>query len=272
MTEPIEFVYLDIGGVLMNWRDSYQQLAARLNLTEEDIRSAVQEYDDDVCRGLTPDTAIWENILKKSRVEDHSLTTFEAFRQEFFFPLPESHDLARRLSQGYRIGILSNLYRGDFDRFLRAGIVPRLDYSAVVISSEIGLIKPETGIFEYATWKAGVPPGRILFVDDTQRHRDAASAYGWQTIGFDDSCSAESVRAVERKLGLVGHPRPSTNISRMHELNRRGGPCSSHWWMACQRYKKRSCAPMSVPKLKSPTFAQWSHLRHNGLVSQSAEE
>ena len=56
-------------------------------------------------------------------------------------------------------------------------VFPEL-FDAWVISSEVGMRKPEERIFLLAAGKLGLPPQQCVFIDDIQANVDAATALG----------------------------------------------------------------------------------------------
>src|SRR5262245_60360572 len=75
-------------------------------------------------------------------------------------------DHIKRLRQaGYRTGLLSNF--ADDARRLWSEVYPFIDYfDGVVISCEIGLMKPEPQVYILAAQSLGVEPQEALFIDD----------------------------------------------------------------------------------------------------------
>ncbi|MEV6208924.1 HAD-IA family hydrolase [Kitasatospora sp. NPDC051914] len=71
---------------------------------------------------------------------------------------------------------------------------------AVVNSSEVGAAKPDRRIYEAAAARAGVPPERCLFVDDSAANVDAATALGMTGLHYR---TPADLRAV---LEVVGRP------------------------------------------------------------------
>lgn len=56
----------------------------------------------------------------------------------------------------------------------------------VVISAELGLLKPDPGIYNVACARFGRPAGDFLFVDDSGANIEAARALGFDTHHFTD--------------------------------------------------------------------------------------
>jgi len=91
-------------------------------------------------------------------------------------------ELMRALrARGKRIGILTNMSPDFHERLF----VPRAaDYRALadaeVVSGLEKLYKPERPIYDLMARRMGLPPARLLFVDDTPANVEAARGYGWQ--------------------------------------------------------------------------------------------
>ena len=89
--------------------------------------------------------------------------------------------LMRRLkASGKKLGILSNMSPESYERLF----VPRCaEYctllDAVVISGLEFLFKPEEPIYRLTERRMGLPPARLIFLDDTEANVLAARAFGW---------------------------------------------------------------------------------------------
>ncbi len=92
---------------------------------------------------------------------------------------------------------LSNMEREAWERrlglydFLRA-------FDGYVISSLVGLAKPDPRIFALAIEKFSLEPERTLFVDDRQANVDVAAALGFQALVF------RSPEGLREELGRAG--------------------------------------------------------------------
>lgn len=71
-------------------------------------------------------------------------------------------------------------------------------FDGLVISGEVGLIKPEPAIFDLLLQRAGRSAGDCLLIDDHGRNIQAASALGFQTILF------ENPQQLEKELAARG--------------------------------------------------------------------
>lgn len=90
--------------------------------------------------------------------------------------------LMRRLkASGKKLGVLSNLSPESYERLY----VPRCaEYRALldaeVISGLELLFKPEEPIYRLTERRMGLPPDRLIFLDDTEANVLAARAFGWR--------------------------------------------------------------------------------------------
>lgn len=57
-------------------------------------------------------------------------------------------------------------------------------FDPLVISAEVGLLKPDPGIYQLALQALGLPAGRVLFVDDFAENVEGARAAGLQALQF----------------------------------------------------------------------------------------
>jgi HAD superfamily hydrolase (TIGR01509 family) len=89
----------------------------------------------------------------------------------------------RQLKQKYKIGLLTNMGPGTLDDVFDETERTEL-FDALVISSEVGLIKPSRDIFELTTERMGVPAGDTIFIDDRPVNVEGAERIGMKTILF----------------------------------------------------------------------------------------
>ena len=82
-------------------------------------------------------------------------------------------------ARGVRMAILSNSV-GNAAVYGRALVAELFD--TVVISSEVGLRKPEPEIYELAAERLGLPPAACVYVDDLPPNLKPARALGMATV------------------------------------------------------------------------------------------
>ncbi len=112
-------------------------------------------------------------------------------------PEPRMVEVVRRArASGVRTGLVSNSWG--------ASIYPPevLDglFDAVVISGEVGLHKPQPGIYLLACERLGLEPEACVFVDDLRENCAGAEAVGMRAVLHRDP--GETAAELERLLGL----------------------------------------------------------------------
>lgn len=87
------------------------------------------------------------------------------------------------LKQHYKVGLLSNVASRDWveDRF---GEKLEIYFDRVVVSGEVGSIKPEPEIYYVAAESLGVKPEECVMIDDIERNIDGARAVGMKGIVY----------------------------------------------------------------------------------------
>ena len=106
-------------------------------------------------------------------------------------PDPEMFALARDLRElGIRVGLLSNSWGNTYPRERIEAL-----FDPVVISGEVGLRKPMAPIYEHALGKLGLPPGRVLFVDDAEPNICGARVVGMRAMVHTQPCCTRAALA-----------------------------------------------------------------------------
>lgn len=106
----------------------------------------------------------------------------------------------RQLGRRYRTGLLTN----DASDWLGPGWRHtwwlRDAFEVMVDAAEEGLRKPAPGIYLRCAERLGLPPERIVFIDDLTVNVEGARAVGMQAIWFDVT---DAIGSVERILGQL---------------------------------------------------------------------
>lgn len=113
-----------------------------------------------------------------------------------FEPVEAMYDALRRArAAGVRTCLLSNSWGNTYPR-------ERFDeiFDAVVISSEVGLRKPDPAIFQHALEAIALPAAQCAFIDDIEHNIRAAEELGITGVHHVDA--ATTVPRLERILGV----------------------------------------------------------------------
>ncbi|HSX34654.1 MAG TPA: HAD-IA family hydrolase [Candidatus Saccharimonadales bacterium] len=99
------------------------------------------------------------------------------------------------LKPQYKIGLLSNANKDSVERRLPAEDLALLD--AVIVSGEVGYMKPDPEIFELTAKELDVTFDEMVFIDDLQDYVDAAGTLGIHSIRYT------SLEALRPKLAEI---------------------------------------------------------------------
>jgi len=188
----IHAVFFDLGGVLL--RTEYQapreQLAERLNVSYEELARIVFESETarQASLGQLPTQKHWEAVAGRLGLETSEIAVVQ---NEFFggdVLDRDLLDLVRSLRPERRTGLISNGWPDLREYLVATGCEDAFD--AVVISAEVGVLKPDPRIYETALGRVGVPAEAALLVDDLPENVDAAIQLGMSGVLFREPSQA----------------------------------------------------------------------------------
>jgi FMN phosphatase YigB (HAD superfamily) len=203
----IEFVYFDIGGVLLldftttnKWIELKRDLGVKPELDAE-FDKVWQKYEARVCLDYDVDNMVFElakisgiKIPQKYSLLDDFINRFE--KNHSIWPV------VKKASQKYKVGLLTNMYPRMLSLIEKNRLIPNINWNAVVDSSKVGFQKPEDGIFKTAENMAGFKRHEILFIENSKQHVEAAKKLGWNTLLYNTANPVLSSKKVEQVLQL----------------------------------------------------------------------
>ena len=184
----IRAVFFDFGGVVMRteYQSPRQKLAERFNMDYDEIDRAV--FGSDSARrasiGEITEEKHWAEISKRFK---QPASEMQAFRDTFFGGDVIDRTLVetiRVLRGKYHTGLISNAWSGLRAFIIKEKVINVFD--TVVISAEIGVVKPSAGIYELALQQAKVSASEAVFVDDMPANIEACEKVGMKGILFND--------------------------------------------------------------------------------------
>ena len=196
----IQFVYFDINGCMVRYfQAAFTSIASDFCVTPEMVEGIFWHYNDAVCRG---DISLDEfNKRLAERIGAPSID-WNKYYLDAVQPIKEAQEALSWASQSFKVGLLTNIMSGQIDSLLQNGLLPKVDYDAIVDSSKVGVIKPEAHIYDLAAKQAGVKPENILLVDDSRANLMAAEKMGWHSLWFDDFRPTESINKLKELLEI----------------------------------------------------------------------
>ncbi len=92
-------------------------------------------------------------------------------------------DYIKTLKPRHKIGMLSNAYFGTAKRKFSPDQLALFD--EVIVSAEVGLIKPDPEIYLHAAEKLGVEPTECVYIDDLKPYVEGARAVGMHSFQYE---------------------------------------------------------------------------------------
>lgn len=184
----IKAVIWDVGGVLLRTENPLprQKLAERLGMERKELERHVfwGESGSEAQLGKKSYENHSRDVLMLLGLSWSELTQFE---QEFWGGDEIDNGLIETIRQlhqdGLKTGILSNAFSN-----LRALLVSDWQISdafdTVVISAEVGLVKPDPRIYQLILKSLGVSPEQAVFIDDSSENIEAARSLSMSGILF----------------------------------------------------------------------------------------
>ena len=180
-------VVFDLGGVLFDWNPRkllerrYANPAHRELLHESIFRHADwQELD----RGTLDESTAIQRFQARTNFPSNEIAALMQDVRESLTPLEDSwlllHDLRRR---GVPLYCLSNMAASTFV-YLQSRYSRWEMFDGIVISSEIGMLKPDREIYEHLLGRFGLQARRTVFIDDHEPNVIGARSAGIQAIHF----------------------------------------------------------------------------------------
>lgn len=92
-------------------------------------------------------------------------------------------EYVRSLRPRYKVAMLSNVGKGLMEQLFTRQELDEL-FDVVVLSSEVGMVKPDPAIYELTAEKMGIPAQDCLMVDDLPGNIDGAQSAGMQGVVY----------------------------------------------------------------------------------------
>lgn len=199
---PIRAVFFDFGGVIMRteYQSPRQRLAERFGMDYDEMDKVV--FGSDSARraslGEIKEDAHWAQVLKRLK---RPVSEAKSFQDEFFGGDVIDHRLVefiRSLRGKVHTGLISNAWSGLREFMTHQKVIDAFD--TVIVSAEVGTVKPSARIYEIALEQAGVKAEETVFVDDVNINLEGCEEVGMKGILFNDP--RENLIQLKRLLNI----------------------------------------------------------------------
>jgi 2-haloacid dehalogenase len=197
-------VVFDLGGVLIDWdpRHLYRKLFAGEEAAMEHFLATICTHEWNRCQDAGRSFIQGCQLLKTEHPDKAELIDAYAarFGEMMAGPIAGSVEILSELkASGTALYGLTNFsaetYPVAFERFefLRW-------FRGIVVSGEVGVIKPDTRIFELLIERFAIDPDDTVYIDDVEANVIAARLFGIHSIQFT---TAAALREELAGLGLL---------------------------------------------------------------------
>jgi putative hydrolase of the HAD superfamily len=190
MTSALQVVIFDYGNVLcpMPQPQDFEKLAHTAGIPSTLFLQSLWRNRLDYDRGTLDGPAYWRQVAKEngkefSEAQIRRLIEIDLGLWTRLDDMMLAWARALRKS-GLKTSILSNMPR-DFSSYLRSNATWLSDFDYNVFSGELGVVKPDAGIYLACLQGLNSPPDQTLFIDDMAANVDGARALGMKAIKFD---------------------------------------------------------------------------------------
>jgi 2-haloacid dehalogenase len=181
-------VVFDVGGVLIEWdpRHLYRKLFAGAEPAMEHFLANVCTHEWNRCQDAGRSFAEGARLLKLEHPDKAELIDAYAARFDEMMPGPIAGTveiLAELRERGTPLYGLSNFSAETFPPALQRFEFLRW-FHGMVISGEVGVIKPDPRIYEILLARFGIDPHRAVYIDDVAANVEGARPFGIHGIHF----------------------------------------------------------------------------------------
>jgi HAD superfamily hydrolase (TIGR01509 family) len=186
----IDCIVFDIGNVLVRWdprnlyrRMGYSDAATTSILAEIELL----EINHRVLDAGGPFGATLEPLAVRFPQHAEFIRAFDTRWVELLGgPIDANADIMEKLKRtGVPVHAISNYNREKFD--ITRTLYPFLNnFDELVLSGDVGLVKPDAEIFELLIRRRNLEVGRTVFIDDSTDNITTADRLGFATIHFKE--------------------------------------------------------------------------------------
>lgn len=185
----IKVVFWDLGGVLVRTEDrsKREQWEQRLGMEPRQLDRLIfgGEMGRKAALGQASVEEVWESVRQEL---DLSLDEREQLARDFWQGDDLDEELVafiRGLRARFQTGLISNAWL-ELRELLEGHWHIDDAFDDLVISAEVGLVKPDPAIYKLALERLNVEADQAVFVDDFTQNIAAAADVGMHAVHFTD--------------------------------------------------------------------------------------
>lgn len=182
----IKAIIFDMGGVVLNAKieSGYALLAEKLNIKKEKFDEVKNRYIKDAQIGKISSDELLSKISEELNLDKKKLREYwEHAYLEVMLLDSEVIELVKKLKEkGYLVSMISNTIEIHSQLNRKRRVYE--EFNPVVLSNEVGLIKPSEEIYKLMLDKIKLRASECVFIDDREEHLFPARKLGMHSILF----------------------------------------------------------------------------------------
>lgn len=185
----IKAICFDLDGVyFLNGKSNFIKALINLGVSEDEAKRVFLKSDEMNAYyklGKMTDDEYWTWALKEWKLQ-LSVSEIVKLLIKGYETNPDAVDYVKKVRQaGYKTVICSNNFPARINGLhQRFGFLD--DFDVVVVSYEVGVAKPDKGIFEALVKESGVEPSELVYSDDDESKMTGAKELGINTFLYTD--------------------------------------------------------------------------------------
>ena len=183
-------IIFDLGGVLIEWdrRTLFKKIFTDGNELDYFLTEVCSpEWNSQLDLGVSFEKAVQERILDFPDYAPQIQAYFERWEEMITGSIPGTVKILEELKEaGYPLAVLSNWSAETFPK-VRDRFEFLSWFNPLVISGEVGLIKPEPEIYQHLLQELGTSAENCIFIDDSLPNIEIAEELGFKVIAFTSS-------------------------------------------------------------------------------------
>jgi len=199
----IKAVVFDWGGVLVGWRQIFENFATEKQIEYDELMKAFWEFAPDSEIGKFGVDEYYQKVMGSVGL----IEMWEEIRNKMpgeLKPIKVTFELLKELKQKgkYKLALLTNTQAGLVDDWDKVSGFKFKQYFDLIVDSSVEAVrKPDPEIYQIVCDRLNLKPKECLFIDDLIENIEGAKKVGFATVHFTEP--KKGVAEIRCKLKLV---------------------------------------------------------------------